>query len=371
VRNVVAYGDPLYPATVAPLLHGARQLAQPYGPSILTAIAGHPSAFGDSVWPVWRFVYGIGGGIAAAAMLLVAVLSVRRLWAERSRESAIRLAVASAGLAFAVVYVALPYTAQQTAPGRFDNVAADVRYLTAPLTLGLALAAYLAGRYRLLGAVLVVAGGLAVEQGIGRIWGNVPFGTVAVAVVLIVLFVYWIARHRGLVTKLWRQPRLVTAAVVAGALALVTLGAWRLEIRQVGPSTYAAYDPTFAWVAAHAPATARIAIAGPLHGNGPQPVLPLLGPRLTRRVEFLGRPVDHQLFYYEDPGAWWRALARGRYDLLVIDRAREFALLPQSRDLAYALAARLPVLALSADLVLFRAPRPGTPEPRALGARGP
>ncbi len=363
LRNAIVYGDPLYPASVL-FFPGAPHLATEYsyGPSIFDA--ARAGAFGTAVWPVWRYVYGVAGALSLAAMGLVVGPALAAALPRRRREdlsSPAPFVVALFGLICAAIYVLLPFTAQESAVGRFDNVSADTRYMTAPLMLGLAVAAFLAARFRALRPVLAIAGAVAVEQGIDRVWGQVSARDVLIAALGVGV--------AGLVVMIVRimPRRLSMAAGVTCGVALVTVGAWGLERRQSKPATYAS-DPVFAWISAHLPADARVALAGPVHGSGVQPTLPLFGPRLTRQVQFLGPSTRHELGYWVDPSAWWRALVDGRYDALVVDEAREFALLPQSRDLRYALAAHLRLLAISPELAVFRAPRPGTAEPGSLAA---
>lgn len=369
LRNAIVYDDPLYPASI-PFFNGAPHLVTEYryGPSILDAVKA--GAFGRAVWPVWRYVYGVGGALAAIALVIgsAVVVAVRSRWRDRLGSPA-PFVVALLGLICAAIYTVLPFTAQESALGRFDNVAADTRYMTAPLMLGLAVAAYLGARSRALRAVLAIAGAVAVEQGIERVWGQVSagdalIGALAVGVAALVVTIARITPRR---LSIATPRRLSIATAITCGVALVLVGAWGIERRQLEPSTYAG-DPVFAWISAHLPANARIALAGPIHGSGVPPTLPLFGPRLTRDVQFLGPSSRHQLGYWANPSSWWRALVDGRYDALVVDEAREFALLPQSHDLRYALAAHLQLLAISPELAVFRAPPYGTPEPHSLAA---
>jgi len=118
-------------------------------------------------------------------------------------------------------------------------------------------------------------------------------------------------------------------------------------------------DAVITYLAERATSGHRVALAGVWTSNGLSPVWAAFGPRAENRVEFLGEFVDGQLREYDDQEQWRRALARGRYDLLVVGSGG-WGDCPtpgtRSDDDAYARAAGLRLVTQTHRLRLYQVP---------------
>ena len=78
------------------------------------------------------------------------------------------------------------------------------------------------------------------------------------------------------------------------------------------------FDPTFAWIDAHASSGQRVGIAGIASTTGLSPVLPAFGPRLANTVSYVGERVRRGVHLPAGESSFNAELARGHYGLLVI-----------------------------------------------------
>jgi hypothetical protein len=122
----------------------------------------------------------------------------------------------------------------------------------------------------------------------------------------------------------------VAVAVVLAALAAA--GLYSTEERYLD-GRYLGATPALDAALASAPPGSEIGVAGAWPVTTISPVLALMGPRLGNEVEYVGEWRDGWLLPYETPAAFARALARGRYDLLMVGREKPLAFpqLPEER----------------------------------------
>ena len=92
----------------------------------------------------------------------------------------------------------------------------------------------------------------------------------------------------------------------------------RLLERRVDATRYATVTPVLRWLVTEAPAGHRIGVAGVTPGA--PAMWAAFGPRLGNRAEFIGTTDDHMLVEYTRERPFLRALARSRYDLVVLYR---------------------------------------------------
>ena len=114
--------------------------------------------------------------------------------------------------------------------------------------------------------------------------------------------------------------RLGLAAGGAAAVAVVLAG--YVVQRGVNDDRYGGVDPTYDWVGAHAPSGTRIGLTGYFDFSSLAPAWPLTGRRLGNRLAYVGRIDGGRVEQYDSRQGWERAVRRGRYDLLLVARAR-------------------------------------------------
>jgi hypothetical protein len=224
------------------------------------------------------------------------------------------LVVLAAGLA--AIYSITPYTAF----GLKDQpllVGANTRWLMPGLLCAAALFAWAAGRLGRARVLAELAGLAAVVDGVRRGF-DLETRTIAAAVVTLLLAA---AAVYGVLALRARRPSHATAIPVAAAalaaVAFVAAGYARQD-RFYDDRFKRADDPVISWFAERATSGHRVALAGVWTTDGLSPVWAAFGPRIGNHVQFMGHFVDGQLREYDDEAAWRRALARGRYDLLVV-----------------------------------------------------
>ncbi|MEA2141993.1 MAG: hypothetical protein QOI64_423, partial [Solirubrobacteraceae bacterium] len=250
-----------------------------------------------------------------AALGLAVTDRVRRRSDDRAAGGPVWVLVAiAAGLA--AVYSITPYTAF----GFKDEpvlVGANTRWLMPALLCAAALFAWAAGRLGRARVLAELAGLAAVIDGLRRGF-ELETRTIVAAVGGLLLLA---AAVYGVVALRARRPRRAGAipAVAGGlaVLALIAVGYVRQE-RFYDNRYMRADDAVISWFSERAKSGHRVALAGVWTGDGLSPVWPAFGPRIGNDVDFLGHFVDGQLREYDDEPAWRRALARGRYDLLVV-----------------------------------------------------
>lgn len=354
VRNVIESGNPVYPKAVTAfgvqLFAGSRgDFVDLYGYTIGNYLL-KPHILRTYIYPGFKAEVGLAGAVFLIGAGICAVAAVRRLRDPRRRDGvpAVLLALVVAMLGICAEFCVTPGSAY--GPKNLPIWGyVNIRWLMPAAVVAAALAARAVRSLGGFGALLELAGLAGALDGI-RLGPSVPGGTVAeVALVLAALgglglIVRRYAAGRGI--RRLRSPRVALACLVvplAGGLVLA-----RADETRYDGHTYASYDPTFAWIEAHAPSGHRVAVSGAWDTNGLVPVLPSFGPRLGNVVAYVGDLVRHSLHPPSHGGAFEAQLRRGRYDLLIIGLQNPSRIEQWARADRYQLVARSPRLALYA-----------------------
>jgi hypothetical protein len=267
--------------------------------------------------------------------------------------------MASAVLVLAVVHLFTPYTALGL-EGQPVAAGGNSRYLLPALLVAAPLGAWLAGRHRR-ARVVVEAVALAAIV-VGLVVGfELPAATVVAAALATAALAAVAFAARGLAGR-----RAGLALGLAAVVALAALGHERQRVYNEG--RYAGREPAIDWILERAPRDQRIGLAGVWDDRGLVPVLPAFGPRLRNEVEYVGEYRRGLLHEYDERGPFLAAVARARYDLLLVGRddyPRQCRL-PGARRLEdeWALSAGFERVAESPRLTLYRVPDGAGARPR-------
>lgn len=327
IRNWAESGNPVFPVEVS--LLGQTLFSAP--PDVVRELVGFRIAdylgdggvLGDFILPALKIQLGFVGVAFALGIAAAAVLALRN-GAERARPLVLALAVAAAGLT--VAYAITPYTALGLENLPYE-LGANVRYLVPALLVAapaLAWALGRAGRARpALEALLVVLAVDAMLRGVAVSAANLLAGALAVAA---------LAGAAVLARRSLRAGARAAVAVAVVLAALAAAGLYSTEERYLD-GRYLGATPALDAALASAPPGSEIGVAGAWPVTTISPVLALMGPRLGNEVEYVGEWRDGWLLPYETPAAFARALARGRYDLLMVGREKPLAFpqLPEER----------------------------------------
>ncbi len=341
LRDLVSYGDPLYPVRVPLLFDPPPDPLRARLGFTLAHYLGDPSVLRHAVLPQLRSSLGLSALIAMVAALATMVAGALRLRRAPGRREAIRLAIAVAALLVAAAYAVTPYSALGPA-GDPLLLAANARYAVPAVVLGLALAASVAVRRPALRLGIEVLALAAVAQGLHNGPAVSAGRTVAAAAGLAAIAAVTVVARRT-------APRWAIAPGLAGLLVVAGAGGWVAQ-RRFADGRYANTDPVFSWIQARAPQDARIGVAGAWTDRGISPVLPAFGPRLRNRVDYVGAVREGQLRRL--PAGRWVHEVRGD-DLLLVGRAQA----GRDPDERRAQRAGLRTVATSDRLVLFAVPR--------------
>jgi hypothetical protein len=282
--------------------------------------------------------------VCALAIAAAVVLARRR---ERATDVHVLL-VAAAAVLLAAVYVITPATALGVR-GDPSLANANTRYAVPALLLAVAVVAWVAGRLPRVPALglqgVLAAGALhgAYEgyelQGIT----DVVLGGAAIAALAGAAWLLWRLRER--------RPVLV-AAGVAAALAGLAAG-HRIEQR-INDGRYLGSDPAIDTLLRVAPSGKRIGLAADWTVGGLTPIWPSFGTRMGNDVEYVGHFVRGFLTPYDNEADFRAALARRRYDVLVVGRG--FFPPQATREQRWARDAGWRTIALSRRLRVFVPP---------------
>ena len=309
-RNLVESGNPVFPVKVAPF--GVRIFDAPR--DVLRGKVGFSIAdyLGDAgvlrqlAGEVYR---GLGApGVVCALALVVAVVLARHRPADR------RVPVLAVGaVALAGLYAVTPYTALGL---RGDPSLAHVntRYAVPALLLALPIAAWAAGRLprapaAALEAALALAAVLGARSAYDVAARDLVLAIVALAVLAAGGWVLWRLRDRRAV--------LVAAAVAAAVVGLA--GGHRMEQR-INDRRYLGVDPAVDTLLRVAPSGRSIGLASDWSVAGLSPIWPSFGTRIGNHVEYAGHTIGGWLHRYGDERSFQAAIARRRYDVLVVGR---------------------------------------------------
>ncbi len=322
IRNWVVTGNPIYPVRIAAL--GFQAPADPLYKAWGLTVAHYllrPHAFLHELLPFYRVGIGIPGWIlsgGAVLALVVALASARRARRSRDRPTvATVLALLVCAFGIVAAYVVTPSGAAGPA-GNPALAGLNARWVLAAAIPAAAAVAWTArglGRFGLLVEVGALVGiGFGMHEEFNMVPGNrVLQAAAALALVgAAASAAIWALRRLS-----WNGRQLAYGAAAAMALAGAVVGGRLLE-RRVDATRYAQGAPVARWLATVASAGHRIGIAGV---TGGLPVVwPAFGPTLGNRVGFIGPTRDHMLLEYGRKGPFLRAVARSRYDLVVVYR---------------------------------------------------
>lgn len=347
VRNLVLYGNPVYPASVPPLFDAPRDVIRELYGFNLFDYRDDAAAWRDEILPAFRTMFGAAGALLAAGALaggiVAAVRSRRKASAADAAGPAVMLVAA---LLIAVIYALTPYSALGPEGDPF-NVEANTRYATGALIAFAGAAAGLAApspwstAFVMLGPIAVIA--------------TVTGGDIApdrdVAVTAVGLMAAWLLLSR----RSLRRPAVGRAGATLAGMAAVAAaaGATLVLERRFNDDRYGSTDGALAAIERARPGS-RIALTGSVDDSGPSPVFPAFGPRLANHVDYLGVLVDGQLRPPSNEQQWRRLLLGGGYDLVLVGRAD--GVIPGPPVRAWAARSRLPIVVTSDRFRLYRVP---------------
>jgi hypothetical protein len=346
VRNLIESSNPIYPKAVAPLgLHlfagSSNDIVDQYGYTIAGYLF-HPHILRTYVYPGFKLRVGLSGLVLLVGFVVALAAGVRTA---RRRNGSAPVAVLTLGiiaLGIAALYVVTPGSAYGPKNLPIEGFV-NIRWLMPAILVAAALTAWAVAKISRAGILLELAGLAGVINAI-RLGVGIP-GSTVVAVVLVL----GLAAGVALVAARYKAGRrTAVAAAVAACVAIAVLG--RLQQHSFDRHGYASYDPTFAWIDAHAPSHRRIGISGVASTDGLAPVLPAFGPRLGNVVEYVGDRVRHSIHLPSSERSFDDELRRGRYDLLLI------GLQDTAHTDSWARAAGFKLVTSSARLALYAAP---------------
>jgi hypothetical protein len=326
LRNLVDAGNPTFPQPLGPFSAPRDTLRELGGFTLAHYL------FDFDVWktylrPAFASTFGWTGAILAAGAVVAAAL----------RPHGRVLVVLAGTVALTALYLVTPYSAFGP-EGRPVLAAASTRY-GLPALMGAAVLCAWATRRRGVRPVLEVLLAAGVVDGVRRAFGDLSAAKMAGGIV-VAAAAWWV------VPRVRPRRLLAVAVAVLGVLFVVGVA------HRANRTGYAQFDPTLAWIEAHAPSGSRIGLAGVWSTDGVSPVLAAFGPRLGNRVEFVGEFRDHMLRAFTAPGRFTAGL-RGE-DLLIVGRGNPPG--PAAPEETWALAAGWRPVAASPRLVLLRRP---------------
>lgn len=326
LRNVIESGNPVYPKAVSlaglHLFAGSRgDVIDLYGYTIAHYL-GSPHILRTYIYPGFKSRVGITGLVLLAGLVVAAAAGIRGRRGERrlALVPAILLALAIVVIAACAEYAVTPGSAYGLANLPVEAFV-NIRWLMPAMLIGAALAARAVVELRRVGSVLELGALAGVIDAIGLDPG-VSARSVAIGVGVAVLLAIAVVSIRRGRPAAWRarpgyRVGLGSTAAVAGAVVALAAAERALQVRFDGHS-YAPYDPTFAWIDAHASSGNRIGVTGVWSTTGMPPTLPAFGPRLGNEVSYVGVRVRHSLHLPPSRGEFDAALRHGRYDLLLV-----------------------------------------------------
>jgi hypothetical protein len=344
-RNLVESGNPVFPVKVAPF--GVTIFDAP--PDVLRGqvgftiadYLGDPGVLRQLAGEVYQ---GLGAPVLVCALALV--LAVVLAW--RGGADRRVLVLAAGAVALAALYAVTPYTALGLR-GDPSLAHANTRYAVPALLLALPIAAWAAGRLprgaaAALEAALALATVLGARSAYGATARDLVLAAVALALLAAVGWVLWLLRDRRAV---------LAAAVLAAALVGIAAG-HRMEQR-INDRRYLGVDPAVDTLLRVAPSGRSIGLASDWSVSGLSPIWPSFGTRIGNHVEYVGHTVGGWLHRYGDERGFQAALARRRYDVLVVGRG--FFPPQATREQRWAIDAGWRTIALSRRLRVLVPPR--------------
>lgn len=344
-RNVVESANPFFPAKVGAfgvtILDAPRDVIVERVGFSITDYLGEPRVLGQLAGEVFD---GLGIlAIVCAVGLVAAAIAGRR---ERERRVPVLIAAA---VALVPVYAWLPGTALGNR-GDPSLASVNTRYGVPVLLLAAPVVAWSIGRLaRPLAVAFELALALAIAVGASdgyelRGARDLVLPAIALALAVAAAIAVWRVRRRP-------------AALVAVALlaAIVTLAGARRVEQRINVGRYLGADPAIDVLLRAAPSGRRIGLASDWSVAGLSPIWPSFGTRIGNDVEYIGY-FDGFLRRYETRRRFQAALARGRYDAIVVGRG--FYPPQPTREQRWAIGAGWRTIALSRRLRVLVPPAP-------------
>jgi hypothetical protein len=342
VRNLVEYGNPLFPHEVSlgPLhLFDAPQntLDDAFGFSVAHYIVDW-DVWSEHLIPQYAEVLRAPGVVLLAGIVLTAVLGV---WRARRQASTY---MAGAAVLIVLVYLVTPQSAfgPEGMP-LFGGI--NSRYAVPALILGAAaIAAALSRGDRRLWIPAQVVGALAIVHA-ARDPLEVSLPRVALAATLLGVIAYalWRVRPSGR----------AMAAGAAAALALSAVLAFDLQ-KRFDDGGLAGSDPAIDWILSNTSEPLRIGMTGSWPIAAP-PSTALFGPRFENHVRYVGRDDRGLIRHHTSYDAWRRAVRDADLDLLLVGQVDQP--LSPSPEARWAVRAGFPRVAASRRFVVYRLDR--------------
>ncbi|HEX8646059.1 MAG TPA: hypothetical protein VF715_04110 [Thermoleophilaceae bacterium] len=338
VRNLVEYGNPLFPheLSLGPLhlFSGPEDtVGDAYGFSVAHYI-GDWSVWREHLLPQYNDVLRAPGVVLLAGITLTAVLGA---WRARGRATYMALTAVLLVLA----YLVTPQTAfgPEGAPV-FGGV--NARYATPALLLGAAaIAAGLARVDRRLwipAQLLVVVA--VVDGARSPLDVYLPKFLGAAALVAAAAFVLWRVR-----------PSRRTLAVGAVTVLVLAAVAGFAQQKRFDDEGFTGDDPAIDWILSNTGEPHRIGMTGSWPVDAP-PSSALFGPRFENHVRYVGREDRGLMRHHATYADWRRAVRNADLDLLLVGRVPQpFSPSPEA---AWAARAGFPAVATSPRFAVYR-----------------
>ncbi len=378
LRNVVASGNPIFPAKVQlaglTIFDAPHDRARELGGFTIVHYLTDGHVWREYLLPAFRRTLGLSTLLPPLAVALALVGSAARraarrgghfLYAARTdiRPDPRLLTVAVCAFVLAAVYAITPYSAFGP-EGRPVQTDANTRYLVPALLVAAPVvaagSALLSARARLVLEIAALAAIMdALRHGLG-----IGLTATAEIVALVAVAAGAVLVLRRLLTHLEGGAGRMLAATCIGLTIVAVMTAGYEDQRRFNHHRYIGADRALDPVVRHARSDHRVGLAGVWSIYGIPPVWPAFGPRLGNHVTYVGPFVRGMLRRYTNCSSFAARTRRDRLDLLIVGRG-----FPQPRHHVFAQhCARLAgfrEVTHSERLILFRAsPRQKHPTPR-------
>jgi hypothetical protein len=356
LRNLIESGNPIYPTQVSTLFAGSKgDVINLYGYRVANYLT-NPHVLRTYIWPAFKQRIGLFGLVLVAGLVLASAAAALGHWRPRAgrdgRSRPLVLAAIVVVLGICATYVITPGSAYGL-KNEPTQTFANVRWVMPAVLIAAAVAGRAVADLGRAGVVLELGALASALDALHLTPSPIPprGTTVVVAVVLgVLVVVMW--RWRVTVVGAGRalRARPWTAGGLAALAVAVAFAAARVDQTHFDSRSYATYDPTFAWIDAHARSGHRVGVTGVWNTYGLAPTLPAFGPRLGNVVAYVGDRVRASLHLPASESTFSSELRRGRYDLLLIGLQLTGHTDVWAEQLGYRLLVR------SARLALYAAP---------------
>jgi hypothetical protein len=321
LRNLALTGNPLYPVRLHPfgltLLDAPRDvLTEDFSPSVADRL-GQPGFIRQQLAPAARGAFSTAGALLLAGTALALVIAARR---GRAAVGSRLWPLLVGAAALALVYLMLPAGAQGLPRAPVPGIVeANMRWLVPAFLLGACCSAWALARVRRGWTAVHVVAFICVLAALPAAYS---VSGAALAVGGVVVAIAWLLGPR-LADAALQRFRAGRRGVLAGAAVLacaVFAVVGHLHQRGYNEVRFADRSAVVAWVEHHAPAGARVGVAGHWSATAFVPIYALFGPRLENDVEYVGPVVSDQVLVYEDRERFRAALRNRDLDLLAVGR---------------------------------------------------